>query len=84
MLCARFEYDNDVVVLAIDDQLTPPFDDISHLITDPVCPESVMVPELAPGQVYVETGERVPPTDAGATVIEPFRNCTHGPVVVMV
>ena len=40
----------------------------SHLITDPVCPDKVRVPELAPEQT-VALDATVPPTDTALTVM---------------
>jgi hypothetical protein len=57
-----------VVVFAIVAHVVPPFVEDSHLMTDPVCPLSVIVPEAEPVHAVVTAGESVPPTDSGLTV----------------
>ena len=57
-----------MVVFAIVVQLAPALMEDSHLITEPVCPDSVSVPELVPEQT-VAPEATAPPTETALTVM---------------
>ena len=48
--------------MAIGDQVLPAFTELSQRITEPVWPESVIVPVLPPLQIGISVGESEPPT----------------------
>jgi hypothetical protein len=68
VVCVRFVYDWEVVVLVIVDHVVPPFTEDSHLTIFPVCPLNVSVPLLLPEHTVV-VPLTAPPTETGFTVI---------------
>jgi hypothetical protein len=68
VVCVRFVYDWEVVVLVIVVHVVPSFTEDSHLTTFPVCPLKVSVPLLFPEHTAVVPLTE-PPTETGFTVM---------------